>query len=123
MSRRILLVEDDSAIREALVEVLGEMGYEVMSAPDGLKGLSLAVEQAEPCPILLDWRMPVLDGLEFLSRLRRLPRGAEFPVILASGDQAATRAEVGDGVAAVLPKPFDLAALVAALDRIGPGSP
>src|SRR5262249_27181766 len=75
MKRRILLVEDDSGLREALCEVLIEMGYEVMSTPDGLRGLSLAVEQEEPCPIVLDWRMPVVDGPEFLARLRRLPRG------------------------------------------------
>jgi two-component system, chemotaxis family, chemotaxis protein CheY len=121
MNRRILLVEDDSAIREALIEVLVDMGYEVMCAPDGLEGLSLAGEQAEPCPILLDWRLPVLDGQEFLARLRQLPRGDEFPVILASGDRVATRAEAG--VAVVLSKPFDLAALAAALDRVTPRSP
>jgi len=121
MNRRILLVEDDNAIREALSEVLGEMGYDVMSAPDGLKGLSLAGEQAEPCPILLDWRMPLVDGPEFLARLRRMPRGGEFPVILASGDHAATRDGFGEGVTMILPKPFELAALVAALDRVAPG--
>jgi len=118
MKGRILLVEDDSALREALSDVLVEMGYEVMSAPDGLEGLSLAVEQEEPCPIVLDWRMPLVDGPEFLARLRRLPRGGEFPVILASGDQAAARNELGEDVTVVLSKPFDLAALVAALDRV-----
>jgi len=66
---RILLVEDDAAIREALDEVLADLGYEVVSAPDGRGGLQLAAQQAEPCPILLDWRMPVLDGPEFLARL------------------------------------------------------
>jgi CheY-like chemotaxis protein len=120
MKGRILLVEDDSALREALSDVLVEMGYEVMSAPDGLKGLSLAVEQEEPCPIVLDWRMPLVDGPEFLARLRRLPRGGEFPVILASGDHAAARNALGEEVTVVLSKPFDLAALAAALDRVAP---
>jgi CheY-like chemotaxis protein len=112
---RILLVEDDAAIREALDEVLGDLGYEVVSAPDGRGGLRLAAEQSEPCPILLDWRMPVLGGQEFLARLRELPRGREFPVILSTGDRAATDAAVGDQVAAVLSKPFDLDSLLAAL--------
>jgi CheY-like chemotaxis protein len=120
MSGRILLVEDDGALREALIEVLAEMGYEVVSAPDGLEGLSVAAEQPEPCPILLDWRMPVLDGPAFLAQLRQLPRGRDFPVILASGDPAATRAEVGEEVTAVLPKPFDLDALIAVLERVAP---
>ena len=114
---RILLVEDDAAIREALNEVLGDLGYEVVSAPDGNGGLQLAAEQTEPCPILLDWRMPVLDGSEFLARLRELPRGREFPVILSTADRSATDAAMGDQVAAVLSKPFDLDALLAALRR------
>jgi two-component system, chemotaxis family, chemotaxis protein CheY len=118
--RRILLVEDDVAIREALIEVLGDLGYEVVWASDGLRGLGLAAQQPEPCPILLDWRMPVLDGPAFLARLRQLPRGREFPVILSTGDRSAPSATVEADVAGVLSKPFDLAALVAVLDRVAP---
>ena len=115
---RILLVEDDAAIREALDEVLADLGYEVVSAPDGRGGLQLAAQQAEPCPILLVWRMPVLDGPEFLARLRELPRGKEFPVILSTADRAATDLAMGgDQVAAILSKPFDLDSLLAALRR------
>ena len=117
-ARRILLVEDDPAIREALDEVLGDLGYEVVSAPDGRGGLELAAEQAEPCPILLDWRMPVLDGSEFLNRLRELPRGSEFPVILSTADRSAMAVTVGGQVAAVLSKPFDLDSLLTALRRV-----
>lgn len=119
-AHRILLVEDDAAIREALNEVLIDLGYEVVCAPDGRRGLALAAEQPVPCPILLDWRMPVLDGPEFLSGLRQLPRGDEFPVILSTADRSATLAAVGDRVAGVLSKPFDLDALVAVLDRVAP---
>jgi CheY-like chemotaxis protein len=59
----------------------------------------------------------VLDGPEFLARLRELPRGREFPVILSTADRAATDAAMGDQVAAVLSKPFDLDSLLAALRR------
>jgi CheY-like chemotaxis protein len=119
-ARRILLVEDDAAIREALDEVLAELGYDVVSAPDGRGGLRLAAEQLEPCPILLDWRMPVVDGPEFLVRLRQLPRGREFPVILSTADRSAADATMGDQVAAVLSKPFDLDSLLAVLNRVSP---
>lgn len=119
-SRRVLLVEDDGALREALTEVLAEIGYEVVAASDGLKGLGLAAEQPEPCPILLDWRMPVLDGPTFLARLRELPRGKEFPVILSTADHSATSAMGGKGVAGMLNKPFDLDELLALLERVAP---
>ena len=112
------MVEDDGAIREALNEVLVELGWEVVSASDGSKGLTLAAAQPEPCPVLLDWRMPVLDGPEFLSRLRQLPRGKDFPVILSTADRSATRAAVGDEVAGVLSKPFELDELFAVLERV-----
>jgi len=120
--RRILVVEDDSGVQEALVEVLADLGYRVLVASDGLEGLGLAAEQPEPCPILLDWRMPVLDGPAFLARLRQLPRGREFPVILSTADTSATNAPVGDQVAAVLTKPFDLDALTAVLNRLAPNA-
>jgi len=118
--RRVLVVEDDSAIREALVEVLGDAGYEPVTAADGRTGLRLAAEQDEPCAILLDWRMPVLDGSEFLIRLRQLPRGREFPVILSTGDRSATLVEIEHQVAGVLSKPFDLDALLGLLGRVAP---
>ncbi len=114
---RILLVEDDAAIREAMVEVLGELGYEVVTASDGEQGLRLAAAEPVPCPILLDWRMPVIDGPLFLGRLRELPRGAEFPVILSTADRDASDA-MGRQVAGVLSKPFNLDALLEILERV-----
>ncbi len=114
---RILLVEDDAAIREAMVEVLGELGYEVVTASDGEQGLRLAAAEPVPCLILLDWRMPGIDGPIFLGRLRALPRGAEFPVILSTADRVASDA-MERQVAGVLSKPFDLEALRALLERV-----
>lgn len=118
---RILLVEDDAAIREAMVEVLGELGYEVLTAVDGEQGLRLAEAQTEPCPILLDWRMPVVDGPVFLARLRALPDGEQFPVILSTADRDAAAEVMGGSVAGVLSKPFELEALLALLDQVETG--
>lgn len=114
---RILLVEDDAAIREAMVEVLGELGYEVVTASDGEQGLLLAAAEPVPCVILLDWRMPVIDGPLFLGRLRELPRGAEFPVILSTADRGASDA-MDRQVAGVLSKPFEIEALREILERV-----
>ncbi|HSP20353.1 MAG TPA: response regulator [Myxococcaceae bacterium] len=118
---RILLVEDDAAVREAMLEVLGEQGYDVVVAVDGAEGLRLAAAQREPCPILLDWRMPGISGPVFLGRLRQLPRGAEFPVILSTGDRDAAADAIPGTVAGVLSKPFELDALLAMLERVARG--
>jgi DNA-binding response OmpR family regulator len=114
--RRLLVVEDDPGIREALADLLDEMGYQALLAADGERGLALAREQAEPCAILLDWRLPVLDGAEFLRALRTLPRGAEFPVILSTADRS-VMASVDGGVVGVLPKPFDVDTLLGLLEE------
>ena len=117
-ARRILVVEDDAAIREAIAEVLSDVGYEVVLAPDGMTGLRIAAELSEPCPVLLDWRMPVLDGPAFLEGLRKLPRGFEFAVILATADRSPAVDSAGHEVAGVLSKPFDLDELLRVLERL-----
>ena len=101
-----------------MVEVLGELGYEVVTASDGEQGLRLAAAEPVPCLVLLDWRMPGIDGPIFLGRLRALPRGAEFPVILSTADIASRRTRWSAQVAGVLSKPFDLDALLEILERV-----
>jgi CheY-like chemotaxis protein len=116
--RRLLVVEDDPGIREALADFLDELGYQPLLATDGGRGLELARAQPEPCPILLDWRLPVLDGAEFLRALRALPRGEEFPVILSTADRTVLPA-VDEGVIGILSKPFDVDALLGLLEEAG----
>ena len=116
MERRLLLVEDDQGIREALSDLLEELGYQTLVATDGRRGLELARQQSEPCAVLLDWRLPILDGAAFLEGLRSLPRGAEFPVILSTADRSVLPSAVG-GVVGILSKPFDVDALLALIDE------
>lgn len=114
--RRLLVVEDDPGIREALADLLDEMGYQPLLANDGDRGLQLAREQSEPCAVLLDWRLPVLDGAGFLRELRALPRGAEFPVILSTADRSVLPS-IDLGVVGILAKPFDVDALIGLLEE------
>lgn len=122
--RRLLVVEDDPGIREALADLLDELGYQTLLATDGGRALELARAQPEPCTILLDWRLPVLDGAGFLRALRTLPRGAEFPVILSTADRSVLPS-IDLGVVGILSKPFDIDALLGLLDeaeqRLQPG--
>jgi two-component system, OmpR family, response regulator MprA len=123
--RRLLVVEDDPGIREALADLLDELGYQTLLATDGGRALELARAQPEPCTILLDWRLPVLDGAGFLRALRTLPRGAEFPVILSTADRSVLPS-IDLGVVGILSKPFDIDALLGLLEeaeqRLQPGS-
>ena len=69
-TRRILVVDDEERVREAVKRVLTEAGYHVYLAVDGKEGLSL-VEKESPDLVLVDLMMPVMDGMEFLDQARR----------------------------------------------------
>src|ERR1017187_7986435 len=60
--RRVLLIDDDAAIRQTLGEALQEDGFEVMVAPNGRQALELLSNRPRPAAILLDIMMPVMDG-------------------------------------------------------------
>ena len=79
----ILVVDDDDDFREALAEVLASAGYPVRDAPNGEVALKRTAEEV-PGMILLDLKMPVLDGWGVLEKLRAEPRTAGVPVLILS---------------------------------------
>jgi two-component system response regulator MprA len=120
---RVLVVDDDRAVREALRRVLTLAGYEVQSADGGAAAIELVV-QSIPDAVVLDLGMPDVDGLDVCRRLRLL--GNRVPILMLTA-----REEVSDRVAGLdagaddyLVKPFDVeelkARLRALLRRSGP---
>ena len=109
-SRTILLIDDDESTREIMSLALAEEGYRVLTAPDGAAALDL-VPRVHPRLILLDLRLPILDGREFLESYRQMP-GPRAPIILmtTADDVAETAQEMGAN--GYLAKPFDLADLL-----------
>jgi CheY-like chemotaxis protein len=117
--KRVLVVDDEFSIVETLGEVLEWEGYQIASAGNGQSGLE-AARAAPPALILLDYMMPVMDGLQMLRALRADPALARVPVIML------TAAPLGIPEAdrlwdALLLKPFEAAQLVRVIARlIGP---
>ena len=120
---RVLVVDDDRAVRDALRRVLTLGGYEVQTAEGGAEAIE-AVVQSVPDAVVLDVGMPEIDGLEVCERLRRL--GNRVPILMLTA-----RVEISDRVAGLdagaddyLVKPFDndelKARLRALLRRSGP---
>ncbi len=72
MRRPILVLNDDPAVCETLQATLCEAGFDVRTSRDGVEGMQTLLRHA-PCWVLLDLRMPVMDGFEFLTALRRVP--------------------------------------------------
>ncbi len=83
--RRILIVDDDRSVSDTFARMLQLEGFQVQTAVNPETGLDLA-SQAPPDAIILDLRMPILDGLQFLRLLRAKPHLATIPVAIVTGD-------------------------------------
>ncbi|KYF84333.1 hypothetical protein BE11_11125 [Sorangium cellulosum] len=118
--KQILIVDDDQEIREMLEITLLEEGYDVLSASDGEAALAL-LERNRPNLILLDMRMPVMDGWGFARAYASCP-GPRAPILVmtAAVDAGTWAREVG--ACASVAKPFDLNRLLDSI-AVHAGSP
>ncbi len=118
LSRRILIIEDDALIRQPVAQFLRSKGYEILEADNGPEGLEKATSE-KPDMILLDLRLPGMDGLAVTRELRRRAGTMMIPINVITGlNDRQTRIDVfragGDGL---LMKPFDLEELLARVER------
>ncbi|MCU1280778.1 MAG: Response regulator receiver protein [bacterium] len=116
--RLVFVVDDDTAIRESLADLLIEEGYKVVTAQNGqdaLDKLRLAAP-GMPCVILLDLMMPVMTGSQFYAEQQKDPALASIPVVVISADGnvgARSRAFGGD----YLTKPVRIETVLGAVER------
>ena len=115
---RILVVDDNEALRENLQEALELEGYEVAVAADGVAALARLREDSRFAAVLLDLMMPGMDGRELLAQIRGDGRLAGLPVVMTTG-QTGSRARAGVPANAFLTKPFGVRELLAALHQVG----
>ncbi len=114
---RVLVIDDEVAVREGIAVLLALEGYEVLGAEGGERGLQLANAE-RPHAILLDVGLPDLDGYEVCRRLHQNPATRGIPVVMVtgSGDLALNRRAYAAGAKACVPKPFRSEALIATLE-------
>jgi len=120
---QVLVIDDDEAAREILVELLDRIGYHAFPAPDGNAGLEwLAGAARSPQAVLLDLRMPGLDGFEVLRRYRA--EGGSAPVIALSAmdDKESVVKAMRLGASDYLVKPIEPEELREAIERCSLGS-
>jgi CHASE2 domain-containing sensor protein/nitrogen-specific signal transduction histidine kinase/DNA-binding NarL/FixJ family response regulator len=116
---RLLLVDDDPNHRQVLTELLQDIGFELLTAQDGVAGLASAIAQP-PAAIILDLDMPAMNGFELIDQLKQNPQTQDIPIVVASSrvfaaDQAKTLAA---GAAQFLPKPIQFTDLLATLESL-----
>jgi CheY-like chemotaxis protein len=113
----VLVVEDEPAARDALVQLLKAEGYAVVTAGDGEQALELLQRTPPPDLILLDLMLPGMDGWEFRKRQQGIAGLAPVPVVLISGTEELGRAAEALAAAGFLEKPVDVDRLRAEIRR------
>jgi two-component system chemotaxis response regulator CheY len=120
MSRTCLVVDDSRVVRKVARRILESNGFAVTEADDGQMALDACREQLPDC-VLLDWNMPVMDGLAFLRALRR-EFGPENPRVVfctTENDMGHIQAAILSGAQEYIMKPFDEDILTGKLAQVG----
>src|SRR6185295_6413295 len=118
----VLLVDDDLDTREILPETLADMGFDVVTAANGLEALALVGRMpVRPSVILLDLMMPVMDGYGFLEERRRKPEIASILDAIITAGHGIDKVRIGNH-APIIWKPFDVPYLVSVLHQLRAGS-
>ena len=107
MKEKILIVDDERLVRQSLEKELGGQGYLAISAENGRAAISL-VEEESPDLVLLDLKLPDLNGIEVLKRLREIDKNLAVLIITAYGSIDTAIAAIRAGAYDYLTKPFDL---------------
>ena len=118
--RTCLIVDDSRIIRKVARRIIEGLGYEVDEAADGAEALAYCTG-AMPDVLLVDWNMPVMDGITFLRRLRAMPGGKQPKVLFCTIETRPER--IAEALAAgaddYVMKPFDGEILQSKLTEVG----
>jgi CheY-like chemotaxis protein len=120
-THRVLVVDDDTEIRETIIEVLEDAGYEAVGAADGLEALTQLRDPKDRwCVVLLDLMMPNMDGRTFRAEQLQDPALSPIPVVIVSAMADVAEAAEEMKVAAHVTKPIPLENLVNIVNRFCP---
>lgn len=119
MSKKILAVDDSISIRKSISFILGQEGYEITEAEDGIDGLAKA--KAEKFNLVItDINMPKMDGIEFTRQLRQTEGYKFTPIIALTTENQASKMDEGKAAGATgwIVKPFTSEKLIAVVKKI-----
>ena len=121
--RVVLVVEDEPPIREVIADVLRERGFQALPAANGAEALDL-LDTVRPDVMVLDLLMPVMHGWAFMESYIEKTDGHPIPIVVVSVNPVLPRSFDRLGVRRVVSKPFDVDALVDAVEQaVQPATP
>ena len=117
--RRVMIVDDSSTFRLQLRGLLEGQGLEVVEAANGFDGLA-ALEQNQMDLLIIDVNMPVMNGLEMITHIRKLPEYQKTPIFLLTTESSGDSVRQGKAVGATawVVKPFKNDVLIGAIKRV-----
>ena len=115
--RRVLVVDDEEGFRDGLADLLAMEGYTVSVAKNAVEAVPM-LPDFKPEIILLDLRMPLLDGEAFLRGMRGIPASRDVPVVLISAKEELPAIAMRYGAAGYLSKPFEAPQLLSLIERV-----
>ncbi len=118
--KQILIVDDSRVIRKVAQRILATLGFLTREAENGLEALN-ACQAMMPDAILLDWNMPVMDGITFLGELRELDGGLAPKVVFCTteNEMAQITRAIHAGADEYIMKPFDKQIIVSKFEEVG----
>lgn len=119
MSKKLLIVDDQYGIRILLNEVFQKEGYQTFQASNGMQALQI-VEQDRPDLVLLDMKIPGMDGIEILKRLKEMDQTIEVFIMTAYGELDMIQQAKDLGARTHFAKPFDIDEIRAAVKAQAP---
>jgi two-component system, chemotaxis family, chemotaxis protein CheY len=116
-----LVIDDSRAVRMIVGNILREQGFEVVEAVHGQEGLQRLHENPEISLVLVDWNMAVMDGLEFIEAVRRVPAWNAVQLVMVTTETEAEQVQraMNAGANEYVMKPFTPEVLVAKLSLLG----
>jgi two-component system chemotaxis response regulator CheY len=118
--KKILVVDDSATVRQQVSAALGPAGFEVVEAVDGIAGMDALARDPEIAAAICDVNMPRMNGIEMVSRVKRLPNNAKLAMIMLTteGQTSLIREAKEAGALGWIVKPFKPAQLVAVIRKI-----
>ena len=115
---KILVVDDEPDILQVVIFRLKKLGHEILTATDGKKGLDL-IRSQKPGVVLLDLRLPIIDGLEVCRQVKADDKLKNIPIILVTASSSSEISKKAKEVKAddYITKPFDSDQLLAKVER------
>ena len=121
---RVLVVDDSRAIRRIIGEIMKQLSFEVSEAGNGIEALQYLEEFGAPDLVLIDWNMPVMNGLDFIKAVRANPEYSNLPLMMVTTETEMERMALAflAGVNEYVMKPFDKETILDKLQLLGIGA-